>query len=143
MKKSSLLLGFCGVGTTLGVIALVACSSTTTPSPSPDASFMDGSTNDSACGPSGSSGTGCVAACISAGGSCIGVSECSPDKGHLGAYSCGSASASIACCFTPATSCGGDETFRCCAGTAVFRPSCKDGALVCLEGQTKCSVDGG
>jgi len=120
--------------------AFAACSSTSTPSPVGDASVADGGTGDSGCS---TGATGCVAPCISAGGSCIGVSECSTDKGHLGDYSCGSAGASIACCFTPATSCGGAETFGCCAGGAVFRPTCKDGALGCAAGQTKCGVDGG
>lgn len=75
--------------------------------------------------------------CVASGGSCVGVGECGPSVGHLGDASCGNPS--LACCITPVDSCGGAETFACCTESAEFRPTCRAGALVCPEGQTKSS----
>lgn len=73
-------------------------------------------------------------ACAAAGGKCVAVSECAKGKGHLTDPLCGSPS--IACC-TPPDSCGGKDEFDCCVGSAVYRPVCKDGKLVCRMG-SKC-----
>lgn len=110
------------------VLALSACGSSTPVTPKNHVSPSHGSGSDAVQAEAG-------AACTASGGSCVGVGDCGPTVGHLGAATCGAAH--LACCITPAGSCGGTEDFACCASSAEFRPVCRDGALVCAEGQTR------
>jgi len=115
----------------LAVAALVlgvACGGATTP---PNTPQVDG--------PSDAAVT-----CAAAGGTCTGVGSCGAGQGHLGdpKYT-GCGGASMVCCFTPGTSCGGAETFLCCSATAQFRPTCTDGKLACGAGLARCQQDAG
>lgn len=75
-------------------------------------------------------------ACAAAGGHCVAVSACAPAAGHLMEVSCNAAH--LACCITPADSCGGPEDFACCRDGAEFRPTCRAGKLECASGMTRC-----
>jgi len=81
------------------------------------------------CGPRGPT------PCAKAGGSCVGVGDCSAGQGHLGKEDC-RAVHDVVCCF-PESACGGAETFECCGPNSGGRPWCVDGTLQCDAGESK------
>jgi hypothetical protein len=95
-------------------------------------------------GKAGSSGAGGSlfpgeADCQKVGGSCTSVGDCGSAVGYLSDVDChGPPGAGSVCCI-PLGGCGtAGQEFKCCTSTATFRPSCTNGQLVCLAGQTKC-----
>ena len=81
-----------------------------------------------ACGGGGATCTGTTM-------SCVAVSECSPDKGHL--TSKGTCDSADQACCVPALSCP-QENFRCCAAGVQDRPYCDDGVLTCPPQEAQC-----
>jgi hypothetical protein len=67
--------------------------------------------------------------------SCVAVSECSPDKGHL--TSEGTCDSADQVCCVPALSCP-EENFRCCVAGAQYRPNCDNGVLTCPAEESQC-----
>ena len=104
---------------------LVACSSNKPADTTPESPKVGGMPAD-----------GDDAECLAAGGACKGIGDCGPGAGHMATPTCGATH--LVCC-VPEGSCGGAEDFSCCAGDTRFRPACSNGALVCADGQEKCS----
>ena len=120
------------------LLAIAACGANQKPAPAGHDEAVQAQTGAADSGGTPTAGATAIPpgdACTAAGGSCVGVGACGESVGHLGSPSCGAPY--LACCFAPATSCGGAEDFACCDTTAEFRPTCSDGKLRCSEGQTR------
>ncbi len=76
--------------------------------------------------------------CFSLGGGCVGIGECSPGMGHMSDdVEC--SNANLVCC-VPQGACGQPlEDFLCCSSDGgQFRPTCRNGELICIEGTDIC-----